>query len=259
VKQLSPAGLGFTVSRLSFGTASLHHLPTAKRRQHLLGAALEHGFTHFDTSPYYGFGVAERELGRMVRGHSRVTIGSKFGLYPPGQGQLGAVGTLFRKVAGRLVPSLSAPRVDWTIAAAQRSLEQTLRVLHRDCLDVIMLHEPQIGKLDPDALYDRLSVWRQQGKIRSWGCAGPVRSMGDLASHPISTVLQVPAADLKRCRELHREPHFLYSALSARMSEEGSVSGTLTQVLSQADGASLIVSTRRAERVRDLSRMIAVA
>jgi aryl-alcohol dehydrogenase-like predicted oxidoreductase len=31
------------VSRLSFGTASLHRLPTSRRRQDLLAAAFDHG------------------------------------------------------------------------------------------------------------------------------------------------------------------------------------------------------------------------
>jgi len=52
-------GTGLSVSRLSFGTATLHHHPTTAKRQAFLAAALDHGFTHFDTSPYYGFGMSE--------------------------------------------------------------------------------------------------------------------------------------------------------------------------------------------------------
>ena len=258
MNQLTPDGLGFAVSRLSFGTASLHHLLTSKGRQQLLAAAVELGFTHFDTSPYYGFGVAERELGAMAR-TTGVTIGSKFGLYPPGRGRPGAISAWVRKAAGGIVPALSAPRVDWALAAAQRSLEETLRVLRRDCVDVFMLHEPVFGRLDPDALQERLSMWRQQGKIRSWGCAGPVGAMGALTNHPISAVLQTPAADLKRCRESRREPQFLYSVLSSRSSAEDSVATALRRVLSDARNASLIVSTRRAERLRELSQASASA
>ena len=254
MNQVTPDGLGFAVSRLSFGTASLHHLPTSNGRQQLLASAVELGFTHFDTSPYYGFGVAERELGAMAR-HAAVTIGSKFGLYPPGQERPGAIGAWVRKAAGRIVPALSAPRVDWTLATAQRSLEETLRVLRRDCVDVFLLHEPEVGKLDPDALHERLSMWRQQGKIRSWGCAGPVGALGELTRHPISDVLQIPAADLKRCRESTREPQFLYSALSSRSSAEVSVATALRGLLSAARGASVIVSTRRADRLRELSQV----
>lgn len=70
----------FTVSRLGFGTASLHHLLSSGDRQSLLETAFDHGFTHFDTAPLYGDGMAERELGKFLASkREKVTIGTKFG------------------------------------------------------------------------------------------------------------------------------------------------------------------------------------
>src|SRR6266513_547691 len=84
MRHVSLPGTEINVSRLSFGTASLHHLRTSRRRQDLLAAAFDHGFTHFDTAPYYGFGIAEEELGRFLIGRrTEVTITTKVGLYPP--------------------------------------------------------------------------------------------------------------------------------------------------------------------------------
>ena len=85
MRRVTLQGTDINVSRLSFGTASLHHLPTSRRRQDLLAAAFDHGFTHFDAAPYYGFGIAERELGQFLKARrGRVTITTKVGLYPPG-------------------------------------------------------------------------------------------------------------------------------------------------------------------------------
>ena len=69
------------VSRLGFGTASLHHLIYQKDRELLLGQALDSGFTHFDTARLYGEGLAEHSLGRFLgKQRQNVTIGTKFGI-----------------------------------------------------------------------------------------------------------------------------------------------------------------------------------
>jgi len=87
-------GTDITISRLSFGTASLHHLGSSRKRQALLCAAVEHGFSHIDTAPYYGFGLAEIEVGRFLEKHSNhLTVATKVGLYPPGGG--GGLRSLF--------------------------------------------------------------------------------------------------------------------------------------------------------------------
>jgi aryl-alcohol dehydrogenase-like predicted oxidoreductase len=136
-------GTDINVSRLSFGTASLHHLPTTRRRQDLLAATLDHGFTHFDTAPYYGFGIGEQELGRFLRDRRRlVTVTTKVGLYPPGglHPNTGPVWT--RKLAGKVLPPFSRALVDWSIAAASKSLDRSLRRVGTDQIDLLLLHNP---------------------------------------------------------------------------------------------------------------------
>ena len=74
-------GTDLQTSRLGFGTGSLHHAFRTRERQAILGAALDAGFTHFDTARMYGDGLAERELGRFLKGRrGRATLGTKFGL-----------------------------------------------------------------------------------------------------------------------------------------------------------------------------------
>ena len=80
--QIILPGTGLQVSRLGFGTASLHHTLRSADRQKLLKSALEAGFTHFDTARMYGEGMAERELGKLLSAEMRqqVTIATKFGI-----------------------------------------------------------------------------------------------------------------------------------------------------------------------------------
>ena len=71
------------VSRLSMGTASLHLLFSSVQRQKLIQASATAGITHFDTSPYYGYGLAETDLGVFLRGQrAAYTVTTKVGLYP---------------------------------------------------------------------------------------------------------------------------------------------------------------------------------
>src|ERR1039457_4268717 len=74
-------GTSLLLSRVAFGTGSLHHCILRRDRANLLGTALDAGITHFDTARMYGEGLAERELGRFLKGNRRqVTIATKFGI-----------------------------------------------------------------------------------------------------------------------------------------------------------------------------------
>jgi aryl-alcohol dehydrogenase-like predicted oxidoreductase len=207
-------GTELLVSRLSFGTASLHHLPTRGRRQALLAEAAALGFSHFDASPYYGFGVAEHELGVFLRGRGdAITVASKVGLYPPGQRRASALLAWSRKAAGRWIPSLSRVVVDWSLRTAERSLESSLRTLGRDCVDLLLLHEPAPGLLDTEEFLLWLTRQRRAGKIQHWGLAGPLRLFAAWANHPLAEVLRVPDVGAEP-RRRGPEPQLTCRALS---------------------------------------------
>src|SRR5882762_45864 len=91
------------VSRIAFGMASLHHLFSATRRQRIIQTAASSGITHFDTSPYYGYGLAERDLGQFLRGQrAAFSVTTKVGLYPWGAASSHAVSVWVRKALGKL-------------------------------------------------------------------------------------------------------------------------------------------------------------
>ena len=179
--ELSQAGPVF--SRLGFGCAPV--MGRVGRRQSLdsMGYALDCGVTHFDVARSYGFGDAERVVGSFVKGRrDQVTITSKFGVIPP-------VLKAWQKVARPIVRPLRAVLTSahgrirsvshslldgrrFDVTYARSCLEESLRQLRTDYLDVYLLHEPSIDQLHGceevrEFLDDAVVV----GKVRAWGVA----------------------------------------------------------------------------------------
>src|SRR5262245_44485441 len=125
-------GTELRLSRFAFGTASLHHLTSARSRRMLLEAAVQHGFTHFDTAPIYGFGSSERDLAPVLAAATGLTVATKVGLYPPGGGAQTRVAIVARKVLGKLYPPLSRVDVDLSVKRAEASLDASLKRLGRE-------------------------------------------------------------------------------------------------------------------------------
>ena len=222
MRRVALPGTEIDVSRLSFGTASLHHLPTSRRRQDLLAAAFDHGFTHFDTAPFYGFGIAEQELGRIPRSRrDKLTIATKVGLYAPGGSGSSTASVWIRKAAGKVLPAFSRPIVDWSIAAAARSLDSSLRRLRTDQIDLLLLHEPVSPAIQSDAFLEWLTQEQSKGRIRAWGLAGQSECMETWLSsnHPLGTVLQVRDSldrrEADHIRRHGRDLQITYGYLSA--------------------------------------------
>ncbi|HVA71041.1 MAG TPA: aldo/keto reductase [Acidimicrobiales bacterium] len=162
-------------------------------RRRLLESALEAGILHFDVAPIYGLGLAEGEVGRVLRGHrEQVVLATKVGIgLTPQARVLGRVQSPVRKILLKL-PSLqqqvrssaagpSSGRFGgllytstFSLQAAQRSLDQSLRELGTDYIDLLLLHDPQPSDFKSEEVYDLLERARASGKIRSWGVAGEV-------------------------------------------------------------------------------------
>jgi aryl-alcohol dehydrogenase-like predicted oxidoreductase len=262
MRRVTLQGTEINVSRLSFGTASLHRLPTSRRRQDLLSAAFDHGFTHFDTAPYYGFGIAEQELGRFLKGRrGRVTITTKVGLYPPGGLHPNTASVWIRKAAGKVLPVFSRPVVDWSIASASKSLDRSLRRLGIDQIDLLLLHEPIASAIQSDVFLDWFKEDQGKGRIRAWGLAGQADCMDTWLSmnHPLGMVLQVRdsldrrEADLVTCRG--RDLQITYGYLSSSSILPGSLTATeiLERAMRRNATGSILVSTRQLVRVGELA------
>jgi D-threo-aldose 1-dehydrogenase len=185
-------GTDLTLSRFVFGTSSLFRVGPRKKRVRLLAAAKDHGFTHFDTAPYYGFGTTERDLQPLLAAHPDVTVTTKVGIYPPGGENQSGLAVLLRKAGGRIWPALSRPTIDWGISQARKSLEGSLRRLGRGNIDLYMLHEPELPLLHTDEWLRWLEQEVIAGRVRRFGLALNAMGLGPFleTQSPFARVIQ---------------------------------------------------------------------
>jgi D-threo-aldose 1-dehydrogenase len=149
-----PGARGKTTSRLGLGMATLMREGSQRKRQYVFDVAYERGVRHFDVAPLYGLGRAEADLGRLIqRTAGDVTIASKFGLRPSTLARMAGrvqkpLRTLLKHSATlqRLARSytgssvrLDAPQLQDVVA----SLEQSLKELSVDRLDLLLMHDIQ--------------------------------------------------------------------------------------------------------------------
>jgi aryl-alcohol dehydrogenase-like predicted oxidoreductase len=244
-------GTDLRCSRFIFGTAGLFNVGTRRRRLALLHAAVHHGFTHFDTAPYYGFGQAERDLADVCRAHPAITVTSKVGIYSPGGEQQSYGSILLRKAAGRVVASVARPSRDLDLRRARESLEATLRRLERERVELYLLHEPVLDRLNLDEWRRWLEQCVTSGKIGAFGLAPATEHVESFlqAGAALTPVLQVPDSLDRRETDLlrrhGREPQITYGYVSAARAR-GSTSpipDILRSALERNGSGAIIVST----------------
>ena len=141
---------GVAVSAVSLGTAPLGDMFGAADEDQALAAvsrARDAGINFFDSSPYYGNGLAEQRLGKALAGsRDQVLIGTKAGRY-------------------------GFDDFDFSPTRIRASVEESLRFLRTDYLDVLQLHDIEFVQLDSvlgDA-YGELVALRAEGKCRFIG------------------------------------------------------------------------------------------
>ncbi len=249
---------------MALGTASLHHIYSAKQRQALLEVAATAGITHFDTSPYYGYGLAETDLGVFLKGQrTAFTVGTKVGLYPWLTESTRATSVWARKAIGKLAPRLSLPVVNWQIAVARTSLRQSLKRLRTDYVDFIFLHEPDGGLIDTDEFTRWIESEYALGVVRSWGLAGVADRVAPWVQtgHPLARVIQTQdsldkfqASFILNCG---RNFQFTYGYLSAQQEavDQSRAKLIMSRALNRNVGGAIIISTRKTARVTQLARL----
>lgn len=129
MQRVTLPGADTSLSRFIFGTSNQFDAGWRAVRQCVLDAAYEHGLTHFDTAPYYGFGVAERHLAPLLTRHPDASVMTKAGLYSPGGEQQPDLLALARKGLGRLLPAVSTHKRNWSMQRARAALHGSLRHL----------------------------------------------------------------------------------------------------------------------------------
>ncbi|WP_244817433.1 aldo/keto reductase [Caballeronia sp. Lep1P3] len=257
-------GTPVVVSRFVFGTAGLFNSGSEKTRRRLLFSAADAGFTHFDTAPYYGFGLAERDLSCVLKQRPDVTVTTKVGLYSPGGEEQSAAADFMRKASGRLLRAVSRPQVDFSLSRAQRTFEGSLRRLGRDVIDIYTLHDPDLKLIDTDEWLRWLESLIHAGKVRTFGLA-LTREKAEpflAAGSQLTRFIQVhDSLDTREADILtrYRKPFQItygYVSASRRAGSPLPVSEVLRQALERnADGA-IIVSTTQPSRLSQYARLV---
>ncbi len=268
------SGTDLEVSRLGLGTASLHHLIHSKDRKLLLAAALDSGFTHFDTAPMYGERMAERELGQFLGVERKnVTIATKIGF--PGIAMFERFPPLFyaHRAMGKIGRQLFPKQWDYrprnlTIGSVEKSLCQSLKALRTDWIDLLLIHEPQGA--DIDQLLN-LKYWlehqKASGRVRYLGLAGDASNCVKLAQQVpgLFDVLQVEDSIAKHEAEkiisagLSLQITFGYMRRAATTQDGLDVKTVVREALSRNSRGMVLVSSRNPDRLKMLASLVDVS
>ena len=175
-------------SQLGFGCVGLTALPSHADARRVLQAAFDAGIRHFDVAPAYGMGVAERLLGDFLRGRrNQITVATKFGIVPPAYTRRVPFLPTIKRILKK-IPAIDA-RVRRRVGAANsmghfspeaagRSIENSLRALHTEVIDILLLHEANLEDAQRADLLGFLEAQRSAGRIRAFGIGGEFARLG---------------------------------------------------------------------------------
>jgi aryl-alcohol dehydrogenase-like predicted oxidoreductase len=180
---------GTDVTILSYGAMELRGLPRAPaipedEAGRLLNAVLDAGINLIDTSVDYG--VSEELIGKHVS-HRRdeYFLASKCGcpLSPPAD-------------------ATPPYQHDYTAANVRADVEQSLRRLRTDRLDLVQVHmSPSRAQLEADDTVATLDALRDEGKVRFLGMSGILPHLPDHIAMGEFDVFQIPYSAVQREHE----------------------------------------------------------
>ncbi|MGA5647903.1 aldo/keto reductase [Streptomyces seoulensis] len=177
IRHLLPGRIGFGAAPLGNMFRSL----SDEEARATLRAAWDHGIRYFDTAPVYGAGLAETRLGEFLSGFDRAeyVLSTKVGrlildeFEEPSTRELGEKGNLFRYGLPHKIHN------DYGADATLRSVEDSLRRLRTDRLDIVWVHsvaqdfygDEWIGRFEQarTGAFRALTRLREEGVIGAWG------------------------------------------------------------------------------------------
>jgi D-threo-aldose 1-dehydrogenase len=265
VSHVTLPGTDLPVSRLGFGTASLHHAFWQSDRVALLSQATDLGLTHIDTSPYYGDGLAESDIGALPTAtRTRITIATKVGLYPRMGTSASSLGVRAKRLLARAWARAGSPVTDLSLPRCQRSLHESLRRMRVEHVHLLLLHEPDWTSINHHELLEWLCKARNAGTIGSWGIAGtrhaiePALRSQSLLGNVVQTADSLEAREADFLSEYGRPMQITYGYL--RRTRDTSVAPKATDVLraalSRNSAGTVLVSTRNQARLSEIAKLL---
>ena len=124
---------------------------TEAETMRLFSRAVELGVNHFDTSDIYGLGRSEELIGRYLReSRADIVVSTKAGI--------------------RYMPVTGERRVDNSPAHLRNALEQSLKRLGRDHVELFYIQRREAARPIEEVM-ETLSALKKEGKIAHWGVA----------------------------------------------------------------------------------------
>lgn len=134
-----------------------------KESVNAINAALANGIQLFDTAAAYGAGHSERLLGKVLGNNPDALIITKIGI---------AIDEQTKTLTGE----------DTDPASVQAAIEQCLKRLQRDNIDLLLLHPNEVPIEQAEPLFDEMEKARTAGKISAYGWSTDIiasaKSMG---------------------------------------------------------------------------------
>jgi L-galactose dehydrogenase len=167
------------VSILGFGGAPLGNVygtvdaMQGKRAVHL---AIDHGINYFDVAPYYGVTLAEERLGEALQGRrDQIILSSKCCRY-------------------------GLDNFDFSAKSVERSIDESLRRLRTDHLDLLIVHDIEFGDRRQviEEAVPAAHQMKQSGKVRYVGISGlPPKFLRSVAAQaPVDVILSYAHCNL---------------------------------------------------------------
>ena len=159
------------VSTLALGAAGIGNLftpVTDDEAAQAVDTAWEAGVRYFDTAPHYGLGLSERRLGAALRARPRheYAVSTKVGrILEPVPSATGD-----DLAHGFAVPATHRRRWDFSARGVRRSIEESLRRLGLDRIDIVYLHDPDDHMEQAlEQAYPELERLRAEGAVGAIG------------------------------------------------------------------------------------------
>jgi predicted oxidoreductase len=147
-------------------------------------AAFDCGINHFDVADIYGRGMCEKVLGDAIRQapgmRGRIIVATKVGIRFAGDS------------------AADAPfRYDFSARHILESCDASLRRLGLDCIDLYILHRPDM-LMDPQEIAGAFDALRRSGKVREFGVSNHKPSLVTM----LQKFLPMPLV----CNQVHLSP-----------------------------------------------------
>lgn len=230
--------LGFGCGRLKGGNEKVNSL-------RLVHAAVDLGIRHFDTAPPYGLGASESVLGEALKGRQEpITVFTKVGLArPTSPGLMQTARAIIKPLANR-IPGLRkavlkgmahrASPANFNPDFVAQSFETSLRLLQREQIDCLLLHEAQAHET-PAHLKPLFDRYIAKGQLLAYGSStgepwAQLVPFGSLQQYrcPVPGTNEEPTAPTDI---LHGAFRFIAPAITQQMDRDSQLKDRLASLL----------------------------